>query len=354
MSFEVSNHFEDARISRKKIIYPISPDLRLYLRSYQRERKLPVTYNQLRYFLETIPVRDHKGRDTLWESVIYPQELQNEIHTGLKQIYAMLKAGGDVRVQRHLYIERIDFCTFGNTHPFRIKIVNSYNDVHDYFYVKIADASRVYGLELEHILSPNQLNYMVDADTLIEEHIAGIPGDRFLQDFMHTPQFNPKRVAKEFVKFNERCFVRLLGDMRSYNFVMDITPDFDDYQFRIRAIDFDQQFYEGSMKVYLPQFFKENYPYVAMALTHFNKDVMQQYQQEERALIARRIREHRHRLRDLREALRKDDISTPDNIQQLGAELAAHYNDPLFARCTHMSDIIDRSLKRVLVSTHVK
>jgi len=184
-------------ITRKKIIYPINDALRRYLRLYQREKKLPVTYAQLRDFLETIPVIDARGKDTLWESVLYPHEQQNEINNGLKKIYAMLKAGGDEKVQRHLYIERIDFCTFGNTHPFRIKIVNSYNDVHDYFYVKIADASRVYGLELEHILSPNQLNYLVYENTLVEEHIAGIPGDVFLPLYNGRPEFNPKRIGKE-------------------------------------------------------------------------------------------------------------------------------------------------------------
>jgi hypothetical protein len=28
------------------------------------------------------------------------------------------------------------------------------------------------------------------------------------------------QIAKEFVKFNERCMIRLLGDMRSYNYVI--------------------------------------------------------------------------------------------------------------------------------------
>lgn len=341
-------------ITRKKIIYPVNDALRRYLRLYQREKKLPISYSQLRDFLETIPVIDARGKDTLWETVMYPQELQNEINNGLKKTYAMLKAGGDEKVQRHLYIERIDFCTFGNTHPFRIKIVNSYNEVHDYFYVKIADASRVYGLELEHILSPNQLNYLVHENTLVEEHIAGIPGDVFLPLYSNRPEFNPKRIGKEFVKFNERCFIRLLGDMRAYNFVFDITPDFDDFQFRIRAIDFDQQFFEGSLKIYLAQYFKENYPYVEMALKHFNKDVMMQYQQEERALVARRIKEERYRLTDLRDVLVKDEISTKEKIKQLGFELAAHYEDAVFEKCTSMGELIDRSLKRVLVTTHVK
>ena len=50
--------------------------------------------------------------------------------------------------------------------------------------------------------------------------------------------------------------------MRSYNFVVDITPDIEDFQYRIRAIDFDQQSYEGRKNLYLPQFFKENIPLV--------------------------------------------------------------------------------------------
>ena len=44
--------------------------------------------------------------------------------------------------------------------------------------------------------------------------------------------------------------------MRSYNYVIVPTHDFDQVQYRIRAIDFDQQSYEGSFKVYMPQFLK--------------------------------------------------------------------------------------------------
>jgi hypothetical protein len=57
---------------------------------------------------------------------------------------------------------------FGNSKPFRVRIINRLNDNYDHFYVKIADASRVYGLELEHILSPNRINYLTDDNTLIE------------------------------------------------------------------------------------------------------------------------------------------------------------------------------------------
>ncbi|HTH30438.1 MAG TPA: hypothetical protein VL946_03765 [Lacibacter sp.] len=341
-------------ISRKKIFYPISEPLHNYLRLYHQELKLPVSYDDLKYYAEAIPLIDKFGKDTLWETVIYPQSEIARVHDHLKVIYAKLKAAGDLKALKHLYIERIDYCTFGNSHPYRIKIVNKYNDVYDYFYIKTPDASRIYGLELEQLLSPNPVHYLCDRNTLVEEHIAGIPGDQFLKLIPRRPEYNLKRVAKEFVKFNERCFLRLLGDMRAYNFVFIITPDFDDYKFFIRAIDFDQQFYEGNKNIYLPQFFKENFPFVELVQKHLNPEVVQQYQQEERALIARRIREERYRLKDLRDVVVKDHISTPEKIQQLGHELALHYDDPVFARCKSMGEIIDRSLKRVLIRTHTK
>jgi hypothetical protein len=53
------------------------------------------------------------------------------------------------------------------------------------------------------------------------------------------------------VKFNERCFIRLLGDMRSYNFVFVLTPDFEGWQVRIRAMDFDQQSLQRAADVLL-------------------------------------------------------------------------------------------------------
>ncbi len=341
-------------ISKKKIFFPLNDAFRNYLKLYERELKLPVSYQELKYYVSAIPVYDKDGKDTLWETVLYPQGTMQHIHNGLKRIYSILKAGGDRKAEEHLHIERIDYCVFGNSHPFRIKIVNNFNEVYDYFYIKIADASRIYGLELEHILSPYWINFFVDADTLVEEHIAGVPGDQFIRFYMQRPEFNPKRIAKEFVKFNERCFVRLLGDMRSYNFVFDITPDFDDVQFRIRAIDFDQQFYEGKKALYMPQFFKENRPFVNLVMRHLNEEVVKQYQQEERALMARRIKAQRHRIRDLRDVIMTDKVSTPEKIQQLGDELAHHYDDAVFARCKTMGEIIQRSLKRLLVRSLVK
>lgn len=326
-------------------MYPVNAELRAYLAENSREKSLPVSYNDLRLFSGAVPVRDKKGKDTLWEAAMYPQSEIQHIHDGLKRIYSILKTGGDTSVHTKLHVERIDYCTFGNSNPFRIKIVNNLNDVYDYFYVKQADASRVYGLELEHILSPSRINFFVDDHTLVEEHIAGIPGDQFIASYLDNPEFNKVRIAKEFVKFNERCFVRLLGDMRSYNYIFDITPDFDEVQFRIRAIDFDQQSYEGKKTLYLPQFFKENAVLVQLTLKLLKPENIKQYQKEERTLIARRSISSHHRLTHLLDVMDRDTISLRDKVTQLGTELAAHYNNNSFLDCTSMGELVRNSLR---------
>jgi hypothetical protein len=229
-----------------------------------------------------------------------------------------------------------------------VRIVNKINDNFDYFYIKNADASRIYGLELEHILSPNKINFYVDDDTLIEEHIVGIPGDMFIKTYLNDGNLNKIRLAKEFVKFNERCFVRLLGDMHSSNFVVEITPDFEEIHYRIRAIDFDQQSYEGKKLVYMPQYFKQNNPIIQMGLQVLTPESVQQYQKEERAMISTRMKGARYRIKELGEAVMQDEISVPDNIEQLKKELAEHYKDNEFLSCKSMGAVVRTSLRMIL------
>ncbi len=340
-------------ISKKKIVYPVSKTFRKYLKRYGRELQIPVSYELLRHFENSIPCFDKNGKDTLWETVFYHPSLTQEIHQGLVRIYSLLKSSGANEAEDHLYVERIDFCSFGNSQPFRVKIVNHYNDVYSYIYIKIADASRILGLELEHLLSPFSINYLVNDQTLIEEHIAGMPGDMFIAHFLNNPNYNPIRIAKEFVKFNERCFARLLGDMRSYNFVFDITPDFDDIQFVIRPIDFDQQSYEGRKNFYLPQFFKENRVFVELVQKHLNKEVIKQYQREERAQLFKRIKAQRHRLRDLKASIDEDELAPAEKTKQLANELYAYFGNEKFLECTGMGDILRIQLRELVVN-HLK
>lgn len=315
--------------------------------------KFGLDYSDLLDHKLATPLLDKKGSDTLWETVYYEPDRTEKLNRKLTYIYVMLKNEGDFSSLEHLDVDRIDYCSFGNSNPFRIRIINKFNDNYDYFYIKTADASRVYGLELEHLLSPNRISYYVDGSTLIEEHIAGIPGDMFIKTFMKTKQTNKVRLAKEFVKFNERCFVRLLGDMRSYNYVMDITPDFDDVQYRIRAIDFDQQCYEGRKSLYLPQYFKENFPLVELGMELMNDKTVKQYQAEERSLIARRLIASRYRVKDLIDCMEEDNISTSEKVEQLRNDLAKHHKNNDFLECENMGEILKLQLKSTLAK-HIR
>jgi len=338
--------------SRKKKFFPISTELRQYLKTHGRESVLPVCYNDLLEIKYAVPLLDKAGKDTLWEKALYEKNHWHYLKEGLINLYAILKTEGDYTFTKHLDVARIDYCTFGNSHPFRIRIVNRYNDNYDHYYIKKEDASRVYGLELEHILSPNRMTFLTHSNTLVEEHIPGIPGDVFVKDYFDRPETNKIRIAKEFVKFNERCFLRLLGDMRSYNFVVEITPDIEDYQYRIRAIDFDQQSYEGRKNLYLPQFFKENYSFVDLTLKYLNKDSIEQYRAEERTLIAYRIAASRYRIMDLLKIMSKDSISTDEKKKQLKHELAEHFQTTTFNRCKTMGELVKTTL-RVALKPHL-
>lgn len=338
----------DNRISKKKPIFPVNQQLRKYLRYYARESKVTIHYKDLLRYENSIPLYDRNKKDTLWESVFYSQADMQQLNKALTGIYALLKTGGDISVMEHLYVERVDYCTFGNSNPFRVRIVNNFNDNFDYFYIKQADASRIYGLELEHILSPNRISYFVYSDTLIEEHIAGIPGDQFIKNYLHEKELNEIRLAKEFVKFNERCFIRLLGDMRAYNYVVDITPDFEEVHYRIRAIDFDQQCYEGKKTLYLPQFFKENNAVVKLCVKHMTPETFYQYQFEEQTLIGKRIKAARYMIKDLLDCMAHDQISDPEKTELLKNGLAEHYRNNAFLKCRSMGDIVKVSLKEML------
>ncbi|WP_026997954.1 hypothetical protein [Flectobacillus major] len=338
-----------ALISKKKIPFKINLQLKKYLSKYNREITMPLQYRDLLRFESAISLYDKFGNDTLWQTVFYPHSDIDYVYEGLKKVYADLKTDGDEKVIKHLTVDRVDLCTYGNTQPFRIRVVNRVNDNFDYFYIKRADSSRIYGMELEHLLSPNRISYLTFEDTVIEEHIAGLPGDQFFKQGLIDPNLNPIRLSKEFIKFNERCFVRLLGDMHSSNFVVDITPDFEEIYYRIRAIDFDQQSYEGKRSVYMPQYFKQNFPLVELGMKYMTPESVMQYQIEERSLIAGRLRVEQQRLYELMSVMARDEIALPENTEQLKKELARWYKSDKFLKCKTMGEVVWASLEQVMI-----
>jgi len=334
--------------SKKKVPITPSKDLLDYLEEHGRKSKIPIQYSDMLRYMASVPLLDNQGNDTLWETVYFDHAEADEINQALCEIYAQIKTEGDLEVVEHLSVARIDYCTFGNTKPFRIRIINRLNDNYDHFYIKKVDASRIYGLELEGILSPNRLTYFVYDQTIIEEHVAGVPGDDFMKKHLDVSKFEQIRIAKEFIKFNERCFVRLLGDMRAYNYIVDITPDIEGSQYRIRAIDFDQQSFEGRKNFYLPQYFKENNPIIYLGMQLLKSEAVRQYQLEERSLIARRLRTSKTRINKLINCMIDDRISSDKKVKQLRKELSVHHHNTIFDSCNTMGELVLANLKLVL------
>jgi len=336
---------DEKLMSKKKPAYPISMRLDSYLDQYSRKIEIPIFYEDLLRFAGSVVVYDSNEEDTLWVRVYYADSERREIDISLKKVYSILHSDGSNRIHEYLNIDAVDYCTFGNSKPFRIKVRNILNDNFTYFYVKKTDASRVYGLELEHMLSPYNLNFLVYKDTLIEEHIAGIPGDVFIKDMLPKCTESEKaQLAKEFVKFNERCMIRLLGDMRSYNYVIVPTHDFDKVVYKIRAIDFDQQCFEGKLKVYRPQFFKENFLMVELVRSKLQKKSVDQYKIEERSIVAKRIISSEDRIEELIDICREDTISLSHHIALLSFELHKLILDSKFKKCKTMGDIMTLGL----------
>ena len=182
---------------------------------------------------------------------------------------------------------------------------------------------------------------MVNHNTLIEEHIAGIPGDVFIREYLSKCITSEKaQIAKEYVKFNERCMVRLLGDMRAYNYVVIPIHDFDQVIYKIRPIDFDQQSYEGKLSVYRPQFFKENYPLMQVVKERLSHESIVQYKIEERSIVSRRLINSGNRIDFLVNIMKNDRLSNMESLENLKNEIFVFTKDDAFTKSKSMGELM--------------
>ncbi len=336
---------EKKLISKKKPFYPISDKLKSFLKLHDRWMDDVISYEDLSRFTDSINIYDNKNKDTLWVRLIYNENEREEIDKNLKIIYTLLHSDGNPSSIPYLNIDSVDYCTFGNSKPYRVKIRNIINDNFTYFYLKKTDAARIYGIEFEHMLSPRNLNFLVNDSSLIEEHIAGIPGDIFIKEYLpKCSEYQKSQIAKEYVKFNERCMIRLLGDMRSYNYVVIPIHDFDQVIYKIRAIDFDQQSFEGKFSVYRPQFFKENKPMIDLVRKKLKTDSVIQYKIEERSTISRRLIISDDRMKLLIDIMKGDTISTKENVDNLTKEIFKFTNEETFAKSKSMGELMEKTL----------
>lgn len=325
-------------IFSKKPLYSLSRGLQAYLKKYNRFCEELLSYDDL---LKKVEINKFKKVEINWLKVDYKKGAKEELEDLIKKIYASLKSGRYKVDSKYLSVITLEYKYSGNSNPFRVKIKNVLNDEYNYFYIKKFDASRVYGLELEYLLSPDEVSFIVYKNTLVEEHILGIPGNVFIKEKLSLCSEKEKlQLAKEFVKFNERSLVRLLGDMKSTNYVVVPMHDFDHKLYKIRAIGFNQQSHAGNYKKYLPQFFKDNESMVNLVKNTLIKNTIVKCKKEERLLVAKRILRKQTRIENLLRCMRQDSISSPTKIARLSLYFYRLTSDVSFKRTGNMGDIL--------------
>ena len=141
--------------------------------------------------------------------------------------------------------------------------------------------------------------------------------------------------------------IRLLGDMRAYNYVIVPTHDFDQVIYKIRAIDFDQQSFEGKLSVYRPQFFKENFPIMELVRQRLNHDSIVQYKIEERSIVAKRLISFERRVTKLVKHMKTTPLTLPENLATLKQEIFNFTKDPAFQQCANMGDVMEAAFAYV-------
>jgi hypothetical protein len=136
--------------------------------------------------------------------------------------------------------------------------------------------------------------------------------------------------------------------MRSVNYVVDITPDFEEVQYRVRTIDFDQQSYEGKGNIYLAFRFNSNRAVTRLAFEVLNRKSIDQYVAEEHAQMARRAKVESGRLRALLGIMRREEIAPREHVVTLAKELDRMHGTDDFGDCQTMGELTAKHITRML------
>ena len=85
-------------------------------------------------------------------------------------------------------------------------------------------------------------------------------------------------------------------------------------------------------------------PIIDVWLKHMTPTTVRQYQREERAMIASRIRYQHIQVEDLLSIMTEATLSKPESVKILREELAEHYQDDSFLTCESMGELVKTSL----------
>lgn len=300
----------------QKPILGITPSVQAYLERVGRYQALPIVYQDLLQYRFTDAVRDENGKLTHWERLSFTPEYASTLYPRLWSAIRLL----DPLTAEGASIGVVDICEYGNSNPFRIQLKLA-NGSDRWYFLKQADSSRIFGLELAHLVGTEKLHYLVHDQTVLESAIEGTPGDQFLRQWLPGLDRDERlSLAEGFVRFCQQCYWTLLGDMRNYNWVVRLDGESP----RFLPIDFDQQLHEGFPPFYSPSYFRENLGWVELVEETLLPDRIRDIEKQEQQRLVHALSSHGGRIEQLMDAFQAVPLSERHQLRGL---VQAWYSD---------------------------
>jgi hypothetical protein len=335
-------HFENAYYTHqtdqpnlKKENIDIEPEFYSLLLEQHIATALPISYYELLNYHFSTPILIN-GKASLWEKLNYNTTEYASITKKLQLLYTQLYNNLTSPM-----VEQISFCEYGNSFPFKITYANG-----KIIYVKKPDASRLLGNILENVFNPDPpFKFLLHNNTFVETHIEGQEAFAWLKQLPTAKYDKPQlvQIAKAFVQFNQYCNLRLLGDMRNYNFHIIETNG----AFQFQSIDFDQQNFEEFLPFYFPAFYKDNVEFVNLVKNNLLPKQIQQAENETLVQIKQAITNNADFLEKLFMALESTELSFMYKAKRLAAALNTYWNTNTFSACTTMLQVLQCQFKHI-------
>jgi hypothetical protein len=99
----------------------------------------------------------------------------------------------------------------------------------------------------------------------------------------------------------------------------------------------------------MPQYFRENNPILNLGFQSMSPILELQYQKEERTRLLTRVKAASNQLPLLLTAMKKEVLSTEENIAKLRAEMSELYEDDHFLHAKTMGELLVTSLQMLEV-----
>ena len=224
-------------ISKKKVTFPVTPSLQVYLDAHGRSIEIPVSYDDLLRF-EGMPILDGNAR-TRSGSIACTACRPGRARPQFEAAVLHPHADGSDTILPFIRWTASRFALY-NTKPFRVK-------------ARMSSTTTTFSCTSRNATLPASTGWN-GATSVAEPHHSCLPEhlsrntSSASRDIFIAQRWNPVHAGQRAPPKSTSTTTLLLaapGDMRSYNYVVVITQDFDRIQYRLRAIDFDQQSYEG-------------------------------------------------------------------------------------------------------------